>query len=215
MQRIYAFSGLGADERVFGKLDLSGFELVHISWIAPRRHEDLESYVLRLAEHHRIPRQGAYVIGVSFGGICISQLAHYYDFAKIVLVSSAKTKDELPKLYTWTKFLPMDGPLSFLSRQKANIATNWLFGATDEEEKALLAAVIGDSDPTFTKWAIDAIRQWENIRVPENCLHIHGDQDRIIPIHNVDYSIRIRGGGHLMIWTKAAEISFPIRNFLL
>jgi pimeloyl-ACP methyl ester carboxylesterase len=215
VQRLYAFSGLGADKRIFGKLDLSGFEVVHVEWIAARRNEDLESYALRLADHYQIPRQGANVLGVSFGGICVSQLAHYYDFEKTIVLSSAKTKFELPKLYTWTKHLSLDKVLSALPLQKPNPAVDWLFGIKTANDKALLAEIIRDSDPKFMQWAVSEIRRWENTRIPINCLHIHGDQDRIIPIRNVDYSIRIKGGGHFMTWNKAEEISFHIRNFLV
>ena len=91
---------------------------------------------------------------------------------------------------------------------------HWLFGAKTEEEKRMLDAILKDSDPDFQKWAVDKIVNWENTAVPVNCLQIHGDKDRLIPIQYVDYTIRVKGGGHLMVWNKAAELSYPIRNFL-
>ena len=216
MQTIYVFSGLGTDHRVFERIDLSGFNIVHVKWLVPRQEEAFESYVFRLADHYNIPKQGAIVMGVSFGGICISELSKYYDFSKTILISSAKTRDELPKLLSVSKFLSLHKFLPAAANSKASLKiAHWLFGVDQVEDKALLDQILKDTSPDFLRWAIDKIVNWENKTVPVNCLHIHGDKDHIIPIQHVDYTIRIRGGGHFMIWTKAAEISFSIRNFLL
>lgn len=216
MDSIYVFSGLGADRRVFEKLDLSGFNIVYVDWLKPRPSEAMESYVFRLAEHYQIPKQGATVLGVSFGGMCIAELSRYYDFKKIVLISSAKTKDELPKVLGVSKFLSLHKLLPEGGTSKATTKVlHWLFGIKTKEESTLLDAILQDSDPDFQKWAVDKIVHWENLHIPVNCLHIHGDKDRLIPIQNVDYTIRIKGGGHFMVWNKAAELSFPIRNFLI
>jgi len=216
METIYLFSGLGADHRVFAHLDLSGFEVKHVHWLKPRPAEALESYVFRLAAHHQIPKQGASVLGLSFGGICISELAKYYDFNKTILISSAKTKDELPQVLSFSKLFSIHKKIPSPSRFKwANPLIYWFFGVKTEQEKQLLREIMADADPDFEQWAIEKIVHWENRQVPKNCLHIHGDSDRLIPIHQVDYSIRIKGAGHFMVWNKAAEISFHIRNFLL
>ncbi len=216
MEKIYVFSGLGADRRIFDRLDLRGFEIVHVEWLKPRPAEAMESYVFRLAEHYQIPKQGALVLGVSFGGMCIAELSKYYDFKKTVLISSAKTRDELPKVLGVSKIFPLH---KLLPEGKPGKLTAkmlyWLFGADTKEEQQLLSAILEDTDPDFQKWAVDKIARWENTHVPVNCLHIHGDKDHLIPIQYVDYTIRIRGGGHLMVWNKGAELSFPIRNFLL
>lgn len=41
-QKIYIFSGLGADERVFKHLKFSSFEPVFIEWIEPLEHRSAE-----------------------------------------------------------------------------------------------------------------------------------------------------------------------------
>lgn len=216
METIYVFSGLGADRRIFERLDLSGFRVVHIEWLKPRPAEAMESYVFRLAEHYQIPKQGALVMGVSFGGMCIAELSNYYDFKKTILISSAKTKDELPKVLGVSKYLSLHKLLPEPGRAKsANMLLYWMFGISSEEEKKLLQSILDSTDPDFQRWAVDKIVNWSNKHVPVNCLHIHGDKDRLIPIQNVDYTIRIKGGGHFMVWNKAQEISYPIRNFLL
>lgn len=215
MDTLYVFSGLGADRRVFEKLDLSGLNVVFVDWLKPRPSEALESYVFRLAEHYQIPKQGALVLGVSFGGMCIAELSKYYDFQKTILISSAKTKDELPKVLGFSKMLSIHKWLPEGTGSKfSGKILHWMFGVKTEAEKELLDTILRETDPDFQKWAVDKIVNWENTHIPVNCLHIHGDKDRLIPIQYVDYTIRIKGGGHFMVWNKAAEISFPIRNFL-
>lgn len=214
-KKVFAFSGLGADKRVFEQLDFSEMDLIHVVWLPPRPQEYLLSYVCRLAEHYNIPKKGATVIGLSFGGICLCELAKIYDFEKVVLISSAKTKSELPKSYALSGLFSLHKLIPEKQLTKTNPMLNWLFGVTSTHDKATLAAIFQDTDPQFLKWAIAQIVSWDNNVTPQNCLHLHGDKDRIIPIRNVDYSIKIRGGGHFMVMNKAQEISFHIRNFLL
>lgn len=215
MSIIYAFSGLGADKRVFSFLDLTGFQIVFVEWLRPLDHEDLKSYVIRLATYYQIPKSGAIVIGVSFGGMCIAELSKYYDFKKTILISSAKTKNELPKSYLFAKLFPLQKIIPNHLIAQPNQLLYWLFGVKNQKDKILLASIIKETDPIFLKWAINQIVKWKNITIPVNCLHLHGDKDRIIPIFNVDYSIKIKEGGHMMIINKSMEISFHIRNFLV
>ena len=42
LQHIYLFSGLGADERVFQKLDFSNYEVTFVKWIEPIQNEPIE-----------------------------------------------------------------------------------------------------------------------------------------------------------------------------
>lgn len=213
-QVVYAFSGLGADKRIFSKLDLEDFLIIHIDWLQPEVDESLAAYVLRLAAYYAIPQKGAFVIGVSFGGICIVELAKTYDFGKIVLLSSAKTKDELPRYYFLLKYLPFYKWIPSKLLTKTNVLMYWFFTVDRLVDRQLLKEIIKDTNPIFLKWAIECITHWDNAAIPMNYLHIHGDRDRIIPLLNVDHIICISGGGHLMTLNKGKEISFHIRNYL-
>ena len=41
MKKIFIFSGLGADKRVFSKLNLEEFEVIHIEWLPSIKNESL------------------------------------------------------------------------------------------------------------------------------------------------------------------------------
>ncbi|MDF4221942.1 hypothetical protein [Maribacter huludaoensis] len=47
--KIYAISGLGADQRVFEHLNLD-IELIALDWITPHKNESIKVYAKRLSE---------------------------------------------------------------------------------------------------------------------------------------------------------------------
>lgn len=66
--------------------------------------------------------------------------------------------------------------------------------------------ILKDTDPDFFSWAINEIVNWKNEISPINLIHIHGNNDRIIPFKNVKADFVIEGGGHFMTVNKAEEI---------
>jgi len=212
--KIFVFSGLGADKRAFTAIDFSGYEVKHMDWIDPLPKEKLEDYVIRLAETHHLPKSGAAVIGVSFGGMCICELAKSYTFQKIVLISTAKSKNELPQDGFWSFLAPLANLIPGKMLTKPNSLLFKTFGVTEQKDKDLLANIIRDTDPKFLKWAMGAIRHWENITEPKEFFHVHGTEDRVVPFKNVKQVIPIMDGGHFMVLNRGDEISQLIRSYL-
>jgi hypothetical protein len=72
---LYFISGLGADKRIFEKLQFSNsFKLVFIDWIVPVKNEPLRDYATRLS--HTINTSEPFVIiGLSFGGMIATELS--------------------------------------------------------------------------------------------------------------------------------------------
>jgi len=97
MKPVYLLSGLGADKRVFDYLKLDDVELIHIEWVPPEMSESIEAYVKRICK--QILTDKPILIGVSFGGIIATEIAKLIDCKKIILISSAATKDDIPLLY--------------------------------------------------------------------------------------------------------------------
>lgn len=50
MNKIYIFSGLGVDQRVFDNIDFGNLDVEFIDWIEPLKNESLDSYVNRIAQ---------------------------------------------------------------------------------------------------------------------------------------------------------------------
>jgi pimeloyl-ACP methyl ester carboxylesterase len=93
-KELYIFSGLGADERVFQQLDFSGFSTTFIKWIVPQDTETIENYATRLLD--QITTTKPTLIGLSFGGLIAVEVAKQIDTEKVILIASAKTKNEIP-----------------------------------------------------------------------------------------------------------------------
>ncbi|WP_291966117.1 alpha/beta fold hydrolase [Maribacter sp.] len=97
--KIYAISGLGADQRVFEHLNLD-VELIALDWITPHKNESIKVYAKRLSEVIETDDEFC-LIGVSFGGLIATEIGKILSPIKIVLISSVQTKYELRSIYKW------------------------------------------------------------------------------------------------------------------
>ena len=212
-REIYFISGLGADARVFQKLQIKGFRPVHIQWEQPYRGESLEHYAGRLL--HQVNSAYPILVGLSFGGLVAVEMAKQSPPARVVLLSSAKTVDEIPGYFKLFRWLPVH---LILPLKRLLWAVYWflfwLFSLGNQEERSLLRQILVDTDPKFMKWAIQRVVTWRNREVPDNLLHIHGGSDRIFPIRNVNPDILLEDGGHFMVMNRAKRISAVLMSLL-
>ncbi len=209
-KEFYIFSGLGADERVFQRLDFSGFSTTYIKWIVPHEKETIENYATRLLD--QITTTKPILIGLSFGGLIAVEVAKQIETEKVILLASAKTKKEIPFYYRFAGALRLHKLLPTQLLKRSNFITNWYFGTTSTFDKQLLKQILIDTDPTFLKWAIDKVARWTNQTQTTNIFHIHGTSDRILPLIFVKCNLTIKGGGHLMTLNKADELNQILRQ---
>ncbi|RYE25366.1 MAG: alpha/beta hydrolase [Sphingobacteriaceae bacterium] len=209
---LYFFSGLGADERAFHRLDLSGYSVVFIRWISPEKGETIESYASRLLEQITTPNP--VLIGLSFGGMMAVEVAKQISTEKVILIASAKTKKEIPLYYRLAGKIYLHRLLPAKVLKWPNVLAYWFFGVTAAEDKLILAQILNDTDPHFLKWAIGKVARWRNTTELFNIKHIHGTADRVLPFQFVNSDVAIYNGGHLMTLNKAAEINQQIKAIL-
>jgi pimeloyl-ACP methyl ester carboxylesterase len=204
-KNIYIFSGLGVDEKVFQKLDLSGFSATFINWIKPYINETIESYATRLAS--KIKTEQPILIGLSFGGIIAIEVAKLIDIDKVIIISSVKAKKEIPFYFRFVGYTRFHKIIPTILFKHSSLLTNWFFGTASSFDKQLLKQILIDTDKEFLKWAIDRILRWRNTTVINNLTHIHGTKDRILPYTFLKPDKIVKSGGHFMILNKAPEIS--------
>lgn len=168
------------------------------------KKESISAYAKRFCE--LIKEENAIIIGLSFGGMMAVELSKIKRFKKIILISSAKGKNEIAWYYRWIGKLGIHRLFSGSCYKRSNAFVYWLFGIKEKEEKRLLEAILNDADPTFFYWAIDKIVTWKNEDIPHNIFHIHGTADRLLPLRFVKADAVIQKGGHFMVYNKAKEI---------
>ncbi len=212
MKTVYVFSGLGADERVFHKIDFGNCVVIFIKWIIPAKNENIESYALRITQ--QITTVHPILVGLSFGGMMAVEVAKHIATEKIILISSAKNKNEIPFYFRLAGRLGIAKIIPSSALIKINVFTNWFFSNRTLEDKKMLSAVLHDTDPVFLKWAIVKIACWQNKTIHQNLFHIHGNADRILPFKYITCNEVIKDGAHLMIVNRAAEVSNKLQLFI-
>ncbi|UEG48762.1 alpha/beta hydrolase [Ferruginibacter lapsinanis] len=209
---IYIFSGLGADERVFQKLDFAGLSVTFIKWITPQKNESIENYATRLLS--QIKTTKPILIGLSFGGMMAIEVAKQIDTEKVIVIASAKTKKEIPYYYRVAGQLKIHTLLPTSILKKPNFIANWFFGAIGSFDKHLLKIILRDTDPVFLNWAIDKVVRWKNKTKLKNLIHIHGTADRLLPVRFIHCDFKINNAGHFMTLNNAEELNKLIRELL-
>ena len=208
MKTIYIFAGLGADERVFHKINFENYNAKHIKWITPLQKESIEAYSLRLTE--QITSNNPILVGLSFGGMMAVEVAKHIATEKIILISSSKNKTEIPFYYKLAGKLKLHKIIGASFLVRANKITNKIFSVRSSEDKKIISSMMAASDVVFLNWAIDKIIHLKNEVVHKNLTHIHGTADRILPIRFIHADVVIKGGTHLMIMNRAAEVQEKI-----
>ena len=209
IKEIYIFSGLGADERVFQRLNFFDFSTTFIKWTVPKNNETIEHYATRILD--QITTKKPTLIGLSFGGLIAVEVAKQIDTEKVVLIASAKTKKEIPFYYRFAGQIGLHKILPTRLLKSSNFITNWFFGTSSTFDKQLLKQILIDTDSTFLKWAIDKVVRWKNQTQLNNIFHIHGSSDKILPLSFVKCNVTIKGGGHLLTLNKSDELNKLLR----
>lgn len=212
-KQIYLISGLGADERVFQNLNFGSYKPKFIHWIEPKHNESLKEYAIRLSE--QIEAKSPIILGVSFGAMLAIEISKHIDCQQVILVSSAKTKHDIPFIYRLFGQMGVHKLIPSALLKQANPLTYWLFGMTTKSEKELLKSILQNTDNSFLKWAINAIIHWNNEEMVEKVVHIHGNSDHILPISCIEkIDFRIENGGYLMVFNHSQSINACLQNFL-
>lgn len=204
---LYFLSGLGADKRIFSKLNLDKkFSVKYIEWIRPLKKESINHYAGRLASQIDTTKPFK-LVGLSFGGIIASELSYITHPEQIIIISSTATGIPISRFYRGLLKVLMFSPFAAPILKSANSMTYKYFGADTPELKSLLKSILHDTDSKVLKWALIQMSSWNRKTKAPNLYHIHGTADKLIPIKLVHPDAVIKGGGHLMVFSQHQEIS--------
>ena len=211
---VYFISGLGTDSRLFKRLQLpAAYTLHYIDWIPFLPNESLHHYTGRLAAC--IDTSKPFIlVGLSMGGMVASELNDFVKPVKTIIISSAANRKELPWHFKIAGFLHLDRFIPIHVFRRPNALMYWLFGVNTKREKRMFDKILADSDPALVKASIHAVLRWKKKDTPPDLVHIHGVSDKLLPIWFTQTHIPIKGGQHLMVYTKAAELSKVLASVL-
>jgi len=218
MHHVYCISGLGADERIFCKLQVPDSTFHFIQWKQPLMNENISEYAARLCK--QVQHVDPILMGVSFGGMMAIEMAKILPVEKVVLISSVKSLKELPRWmklfgkYKFDKMLPSK-PLHTIRPLKALRPVQNYFLGTESEEEITIANHFRDSvDPLYLRWSINQVLNWQNEWQPKHMYHLHGEKDHIFPLKQVRPTHVVPNAGHFMIMNKCKEINAILKEIL-
>lgn len=212
---IYFVPGLAASTTIFEylKFDKNKYELHFLEWLLPETiNESIESYAKRMAA--MVIEKNPVLVGVSFGGILVQEMSKFLNPHKTIIISSIKSRNELPKglkIVQLTKMYKLFPTKSIASIE--NFA-KYAFGEFAKKRIELYKKYLSVRNEMYLNWALYQVLNWKQTKILPNLAHIHGDKDPIFPVKNIKNCILVENGTHIMIITKATLISKLIINVI-
>ena len=200
---VYLMPGLAASPKIFENLKFpdDDFEIHLLEWFLPIKNESLESYAQRMAENVKQP--DPVLIGVSFGGILVQEMAKYLDPRKIIIISSVKNKYEFPLRMRMAKKTRAYKLIPTRLLSNVEFLLKYGLGEKIKGRLELYKMYLSVNDKKYLDWAIKHVLIWDRKETDHSVIHIHGDQDNVFPIKNIKNCMVVKGGTHAMILFKA------------
>lgn len=212
---IYFIPGQGADLRLFKNLIIDDkFEIKYVEYFTPEKGCSMKEFAKALATQIDTT-QRFILVGVSLGGMLATEMGDFLHPEKIILISSAKCRDELPGRYKFQRAIPI---YKWVPAGLIKSGAKFLQPIVEPDrkfDKETFKSMLNDKDPNFLKRTISMIMKWDRNTYRPDIIHIHGDNDRTLPDKNIEYDILIENGSHMMVLTRADEISALINQILL
>jgi len=212
---VYFMPGLAASATIFERIQLpeADFEIHLLEWEIPLAKESLENYAKRIAQ--KIKKENPVLIGVSFGGILVQEMAKHIDARKVIIISSVKSNLEFPrrmKIAKTTKAYKLI-PMSLILNLE-NLA-KFSFGAKINHRLKLYEKFLSVRDIGYLEWAVEKVILWDRTVADESVVHIHGDMDDVFPIKYIKECTVVKGGTHIMILNKYRWFNANLASIIL
>ena len=212
---VYMMPGLAASSSIFERIILPDdiFETVLLEWEIPFDKETLPDYAKRIA--NKIQHQNPVLIGVSFGGILVQEMAKCIETRKVIIISSVKTNLEFPrrmKVAKTTKAYKLI-PTNLLANVES--LTKFSFGFKIDQRLKLYEKFLRVRDKRYLDWAVEQVILWERTVADEKVIHIHGDEDDVFFFFYIKNCIVVKGGTHIMILAKYKWLNENLPRIIL
>lgn len=211
---LYLIPGLGSDRRLFAKLELGGYDVHFLEWPEMPVGSGLIDYATHLARQVDATVPHA-LLGVSMGGMVAQEMAAITHPVRTIIVSSWKGPQEMPRSLRMLRGTHPERILTPAVLKQMLPLARWQMGVERPEEVALFNDLVTVHAVDQLKAQINACITWNGPATPlKNLVHIHGDQDRLMPIGHVHDAHCIHGGSHFMVFSQAKEVGEEVKAAL-
>ncbi len=195
--------GMAANSTIFDGIQLpqDTFEIHKLDWFIPKRGISLEDYAKKMCL--KIQHENPVLLGVSFGGLLVQEMAKHIKTKKIIVVSCVKHENELPKKMLFAKYTKAHKLLPTGLVNNVELLAKYAFGEKVTKRLHLYEKYLSVRDKYYIDWSIDNIVNWKQTHPPENLVHIHGEKDTVFPISNIKNCKTVKNGTHTMIIHRA------------
>lgn len=199
---IYFMPGMAASPSIFEyiKLPEDQFVVHWLEWVIPEPKESIENYAKRMVT--KIEHDNSVLLGVSFGGVLVQEMRKFLKVRKLIIVSSVKTKHELPRRMKIAKSTKAYKLLPTQLLGNVELLAKYVFGETATKRVALYKKYLSMSNKQYLDWSIEQMINWNQNDPSSDIIHIHGEKDAVFPIRNIKNCIQIPNGTHIMIINK-------------
>ncbi len=205
---IYFVPGLAPNPQIFEHLKLpsKNYQYHYLEWLLPlSKNEPIENYSKRMAD--LVKENNSILIGVSFGGIMVQEMSKHLNTKKVIIISSVKSRNELPKRLKLIHILKAYKLFPAGSIKTIEDFSTYVFGDIAKKRISQYQKYLSVRDVKYLHWAIFNILNWKQKVATQNVLHIQGSNDQVFPIKYIKNCIEIKNGTHIMILNKAKSIS--------
>ncbi|GAB2772876.1 alpha/beta hydrolase [Salinimicrobium soli] len=212
---VYCMPGLAANPTIFEKIELPGdrFQIHWLDWILPKPKESLRDYSSRMCK--RVKHKDPVLIGVSFGGVVVEEMAQCIKVKRVIIISSVKTEKELPRRMRLARFTGLFKILPTSLARHVDVFENIVVGDFAKKRVKLYKKYLSITDTRYLDWAIEKMVCWDRKEPIPGIVHIHGDKDEIFPYKYIDGCITVPGGTHIMIINRFRWFNEHLEEIIL
>lgn len=194
--------GLAASSLIFERIELPEniFEMHLLDWEMPLIGETLTAYAQRMSQ--LITEENPVLIGVSFGGVLVQEIAQFLNPKKVIIISSVKTNLEVPLRMKFAKSTKAYKLLPTSWLQNVELIAKYSFGDAIKQRLKLYEKYLSMREKVYLDWAIEQMLLWKRTQPDPTVIHIHGTLDEVFPVKNIKNYIPVSGGTHIMILSK-------------
>lgn len=212
---VYFMPGLAASSLIFERIELpeNQFEIHLLDWELPLPNETLPDYAKRMSK--LVLEPNPVLIGVSFGGVLVQEMAQFLKPKKVIIISSVKTNLEVPLRMKFAKSTKAYKLLPTSWLHNVELLAKYSFGNAIKKRLKLYEKYLSMREKVYLDWAIEQMILWQRTEVDKNVIHIHGTMDEVFPAKNIQNFIPVNGGTHIMILSKSRWLNENLPKIIL